>query len=72
MKEGEISEINNRYPFMKSLLRRILQGDKVQQGDPFYDTYLMARQRGFVKRTGEDMKTIVVSERGEEFLDRSK
>ena len=71
MKEGEIKDINKRYPLMRFLLRRILEGEEIKQGDPNYDAYLMARQRGFVERTGKDMKKIVVSDRGQEFIDRS-
>lgn len=56
MKRGEIEDISLMHPFMGVVLGMIDQGESITQGSPFYDTYLMARQRGFVERTGPDKK----------------
>jgi len=70
MKEQEIEDINSTYPWMSVVLRMIENGESISQDSQFYQTYLLARSRGFVERIGEDMTTIVVSDRGREFLSR--
>lgn len=70
MKEQEIEDINSTYPWMSVVLRMIENGESISQDSQFYQTYLLARSRGFVERIGEDMTTIVVSDRGRELLSR--
>lgn len=70
MKEGEIKDIKKNYPFVAVVLRMIENGESITQDSHLWLSYLLARQRGFVERTGSDGNTIVVSERGKEFLRR--
>lgn len=70
MKEEEIKDINTNYPFIGLVLGMIRKGDKITSESPYFKDYLLARQRGFVERTGEKKDTIVVSKRGEEFIKR--
>lgn len=69
MQKGEVEAINNSDPFMPTVLRMIGNGKEIGMGSPFFQTYMVARQRGFVKRIGETKEQIVVSERGELFLE---
>ena len=70
MQEGEVLDISSSYPFMGKVLKMIDAGEKIESNSPFYETYLLARQRGFVERVGDDKETIIVSDRGKEFLAR--
>lgn len=68
MKEKEVSDIKKSHPLMNHVLRQIDNGKKILPISPFFATYLLARTRGFVERTGDDKKTIEVSSRGKEFM----
>jgi len=70
MQEGEVSDISKGHPLMGVVLKMIESGEKIEKDGPFYSTYLLARQRGFVERVGADKETIAVSARGNEFLTR--
>jgi hypothetical protein len=70
MRVREVLDISRNYPFMAEVLRIVDGGEPITSESPFYQTYLLARQRGFIKRVGDDGKTIIVSDRGREFLKR--
>lgn len=50
MQKSEVKDINDSHPFMGTVLRMIKAGEKITKDSPFYQTYLLARQRGFVER----------------------
>ncbi|MCB9800562.1 MAG: hypothetical protein H6773_00030 [Pseudomonadales bacterium] len=70
MREGEVLYITNNHPFMAEVLRMVDRAEAITSESPFYQTYLLARQRGFVKRVGVDGEAIIVSDRGKEFLEK--
>ncbi|PJC44123.1 MAG: hypothetical protein CO039_00350 [Candidatus Pacebacteria bacterium CG_4_9_14_0_2_um_filter_34_50] len=70
MKTKEVSDLRSRYPFMGEVLRMIERGEKIDANSPYYNTYLMARQRGFVERVGFRKDKIVVSAKGKDFQGR--
>lgn len=72
MRNQEVEDIENTHRFMSVVLEMVKRGAKIHRDGPFYQTYLLARQRGFVERTGPLKMTIVVSERGEDFLRRRR
>jgi hypothetical protein len=70
MKEGEVKDINKKYPLMRFVLGLVGKGEKITSDSPFYETRLMARQRGFTGRDKTNPEKRVVSDRGKEFLER--
>ena len=70
MKSGEVDDLNARYPFLSEVLRIIQGGGTIGQDSPYWDTYLIARQRGLVERVGENKRTIAESDRGREFREK--
>lgn len=71
MNEAEINNLKDMYPLLSHVLRMIEQGESIKQESPYWDTYLIARQRGLVMRTGEDKSTIAVSPRGGTYQESS-
>ena len=67
MKEQEAVDLNTQHPFLRSVLRMVDAGKPIGSESPFWDTYLIARQRGLVHRVGADGKTIESSDRAEQF-----
>ena len=72
MKSGEINDLNAQYPFLSHVLRILSEGGTIDQDSPYWDTYLIARQRGLVHRVGDDKRTITESPRGQEFREKRK
>jgi hypothetical protein len=69
MQDGEVKAINDSHPFMSTVLRMIGNNQRIEMDNPLFPTYMVARQRGFVERTGETKEQIVVSARGKLFLE---
>jgi hypothetical protein len=66
MKEKEAIDLNQKYPFLRTVLNIIDSGEIITLDNPLWDTYLIARQRGLVHRTGSDGMTIQTSSRAAE------
>lgn len=71
MKQGEITDLKQNYPFFRTVLNLISKGIIIKREDPLWPTYLLARQRGLVKREGKNFDIITVSPRGNEFIEKS-
>jgi len=67
MHEEEATDLNQQYPFLRTVLGMVGSGETITQDNPLYDTYLIARQRGLVHRTGPAGQTIETSPRADEF-----
>lgn len=69
MREGEAKDLDDKYPLIGTVLRKIQEGGSIKEGDPLWPTYLIVRQRGLVQRTGPDKRTIVPSARAGKFAE---
>lgn len=68
MHDNEVKYLSEKYPLIGEVLRRLVEGETITEDSPFWETYLIARQRGLVHREGEDLSLIRPSSRGEEYL----
>jgi len=68
MKFKEAHYLKATYPFLSIVLQMISRGVIIKESDPFWPTYLIARQRGLVERMGPSKEIIGISNRGKEYL----
>lgn len=68
MHNREADDLNSMYPLMGHVIRMVENGESITPDSPYYQTYLAARQRGLVHRTGKDGKKIEPSPRAKTFF----
>lgn len=67
MQEGEVSDLDARYPFLNHVLGLIEAGVKITAESEYFETYLAIRSRGLVQREGEEGVIIKPSPRAGEY-----
>ncbi len=64
MKSEFVDNLRLSHPLLLEVLRVIGEGGVIDDQNPLWGEYLLARQLGLVTRTGEDRETIKVSPKG--------